>query len=114
MRMNKDIGGVGQNVFSYQRIMCSLTKEKNDLGGVGQNVFSYQRIMCSLTKEKNDPGGVGQNVFSYQRMCSLTRECVLLPENVFSYYVRHVFFVVRPLFPLCSASFAPMLGLFRS
>ena len=50
MRMNKDIGGVGQNVFSYQRIMCSLTKEKNDLGGVGQNVFSYQR-MCSLTRE---------------------------------------------------------------
>ena len=24
-------------------------------------------------------------VFSYYRMCFLTRECVLLPENVFSY-----------------------------
>ena len=27
-----------------------------------------------------------QNVFSYYRMCSLTTECVLLLQNVFSYY----------------------------
>ena len=27
-----------------------------------------------------------ENVFSYYRMCSLTIECVLLLQNVFSYY----------------------------
>ena len=26
-----------------------------------------------------------QNVFSYHRMCSLTKECVLLPKIVFSF-----------------------------
>ena len=29
---------------------------------------------------------LGQNAFSYHRMCSLTKECILLPQKVFSYY----------------------------
>ena len=47
-----------------------------------QKVFSYYR-MCSQ-----------QNVFSYYRMCSLTIECVLLLQNVFS--------IERVLYGKCS------------
>jgi len=42
----------------------------------------YQVRVCSLTTECVL---LLQNVFSYYRMCSLTMECVLLLWNVFSY-----------------------------
>ena len=75
------VGEDGSSASSRGWKEREFVRMNKDIGGVGQNVFSYQRIMCSLTKEKNDLGGVGQNVFSYQRMCSLTRDCVLLLEK---------------------------------
>jgi hypothetical protein len=79
-------------MFSIEYVlyrMCSL-----------QNVFSTECVlyrMCSLsnvqTCEQCGAPLVGiecvlllQNVFSYYRLCSLTTECVLLLQNVFSLY----------------------------
>ena len=55
-----------------------------------QNVFSYYR-MCSLRGSANEvrrntAGAVVARLHVSYRMCSLTTECVLLLQNVFSYY----------------------------
>ena len=61
--------------------------KRGEHGGRLQNVFSDYR-MCSLTTEcvllpeKGEHGGRLQNVFSDYRMCSLTIECVLLPGTL--------------------------------
>jgi len=52
------------------------------------------------TPDESSPGGCWENVWasSYYRMCSLTTKCVLLLQNVFSYYRAFSYYRLKNVF----------------
>ena len=93
---------VEQNVSSYYSYSCR-TSSPSLVSSRRFSVLISDDRMCSLTIECVL---LRQNVFSYDRMCSLTKEklieCVLLIESVFSCYRMRVTIERVLLQKLCS------------
>ena len=58
--------------------MCSLTTE------FVSRWRQFKVLLNAVSDESDEKGYFLQSVFSYYRVCSLTTECVLLLQNVFS------------------------------